>query len=542
LFAEATERYLQNKRAWNTLPDGIGQSQSLLERYCGDCEKVVISYSWSKSYARKLMTMAPWVDIYAKWFLKQASGSTVLKPLIYGSIGVALVAGHNLKYLLQRLNPKVKIIERYYPHHLTHAAFACWSSPYPDAACAVVDGFAESSSALFCELKNHRIYPLKGIRNSQASLGFFYAEVCRLCGFDPIWGEEWKVMGLAAYGRLDPTVYEQFQRILKVRGLQLTGLKLGEELQARQRLAGELPLQFADFAFTGQQFFSDIMSQWLRNLYSVMPIPQLVFGGGCALNSAYNGKITESTPFKQVFVPSAPGDDGTAVGAVWFAFHQDHPDFWPAAGSFSPYLGEPLSGHALQRMRDLGGLHTALVPGENLYKKVAQLISQGKIVGWVQGRAEFGPRALGNRSILADPRNPQIKETLNARVKFREEFRPFAPSILHEFGNNYFENYQESPYMERALRFRPGVTKLVPGAVHVDGTGRVQTVKKSWNEPFYRLLEEFRALTNTPMLVNTSFNIMGKPIIHSLEDALALFFTTGLDALVVEDQLLLKSS
>jgi carbamoyltransferase len=168
------------------------------------------------------------------------------------------------------------------------------------------------------------------------------------------------------------------------------------------------------------------------------------------------------------------------------------------------------------------------------------LLSQGKIVGWVQGRAEFGPRALGNRSILADPRSHTIKDQINSRVKFREEFRPFAPSILHEFGHQYFEDYQESPYMERTLRFRRSVLERVPGVVHVDHTGRLQTVKKEWNERYYNLLDECYKLTGVPILSNTSFNIMGKPIIHTLEDAVAVFYTSGLDALVIDNLLIEK--
>lgn len=170
----------------------------------------------------------------------------------------------------------------------------------------------------------------------------------------------------------------------------------------------------------------------------------------------------------------------------------------------------------------------------------AEALASGAIVGWVQGRAEFGPRALGNRSILADPRDPAMKDRINALVKFREEYRPFAPAILDRYGDEYFEDYQESPYMERALRFRKEVADRVPAVVHADGTGRVQTVKREWNERFYELIAAFYGLTGIPLVLNTSFNIMGKPIIHSVEDALGLFYTTGMDVLVIEDYLLEK--
>jgi carbamoyltransferase len=180
------------------------------------------------------------------------------------------------------------------------------------------------------------------------------------------------------------------------------------------------------------------------------------------------------------------------------------------------------------------------LPGK-VHEKAARLLAEGKIIGWVQGRAEFGPRALGNRSILADPRHADMKERINAAVKFREEFRPFAPSILHEHGDEYFLDYRESPYMERTLVFRGEVRERVPAVVHVDGTGRLQTVKREWNERFYELISAFHRITGVPLVLNTSFNIMGKPIIHSVEDAVATFYTTGLDALVIGDCLIEKS-
>jgi carbamoyltransferase len=181
------------------------------------------------------------------------------------------------------------------------------------------------------------------------------------------------------------------------------------------------------------------------------------------------------------------------------------------------------------------------VKQDDIFQATAKLIAEGKIVGWVQGRAEFGPRALGNRSILADPRQLNIKDKINALVKFREEFRPFAPSILHEFGPTYFDNYQETPYMERALKFKEEVKHQIPGVVHIDGTGRLQSVRYDYNPKYYNLIKAFHELTGIPILLNTSFNVMGKPIIHSIEDAIAVFMTSGLDVLVIEDKMFVKN-
>jgi carbamoyltransferase len=181
------------------------------------------------------------------------------------------------------------------------------------------------------------------------------------------------------------------------------------------------------------------------------------------------------------------------------------------------------------------------LPG-TIHQETARLLAEGQLVGWVQGRAEFGPRALGNRSILADPRPPDMKDRINLRVKFREEFRPFAPSILDEFGDEYFESYQVSPYMERTLTFKESAREKVPAIVHVNRTGRLQSVRREWNEAYYELIYAFYQLTGVPMLLNTSFNVMGKPIMHSVEDAIGLFYTTGLDALAIEDYLIEKVS
>jgi carbamoyltransferase len=200
-----------------------------------------------------------------------------------------------------------------------------------------------------------------------------------------------------------------------------------------------------------------------------------------------------------------------------------------------------MQGRGLSRLLQFSGLEVATLDEAALCSTVAALLAAGHIVGWVQGRAEFGPRALGNRSILADPRSPDVKERINALVKFREEFRPFAPSILAEHGPAYFENFQASPYMERTLRFRDDVLARVPGVVHVDLTGRLQTVTRDENPRYHALIGAFHAITGVPILLNTSFNVMGKPIAHGVEDAISVFYTSGIDVLVIEDHLIAKA-
>jgi carbamoyltransferase len=216
--------------------------------------------------------------------------------------------------------------------------------------------------------------------------------------------------------------------------------------------------------------------------------------------------------------------------------------FYPSPES-SPYLGSEMDLKKLQEILGHGGIYYDYLPErEDLIEKVATLLSHGKIIGWVQGKAEFGPRALGNRSILADPRDPGMKEKINSRIKFREFYRPLAPALCEEDGPLFFENYQHSPYMERTLEFKKGMRPWIPAVVHEDGTGRLQTVSKDRNHLFYDLLQSFKMKTDVGVLVNTSLNVMGRPIVHSVEDALTTFFTTGLDYLVIGNYIIKKSN
>jgi carbamoyltransferase len=299
-------------------------------------------------------------------------------------------------------------------------------------------------------------------------------------------------------------------------------------------------MEYADFAATAQYVFTEIVHEWLKNIYDLHISDNLILSGGCALNSSTNGTIMENTPFKELFVASAPADDGNSIGAAYQAFYEYNPYIKRHDGVLSPFLGSSLRSSSLARLRKYCGFQSQELDDETLFTAVATALSEGKIVGWVQGRSEFGPRALGNRSILADPRSMGVKERINAEVKFREEFRPFAPSILHEYGDEYFEHYQFSPYMERTLRFKESVKARVPGVVHVDGTGRLQSVTRKINPRYYNLIKAFHDITGVPVVLNTSFNVMGKPIIHSVEDAVGVFQTSGLDLLVIENTVFVK--
>jgi carbamoyltransferase len=555
VFAEATERYVQNKRAWNCVPDDIIRIEKLLSTYCDRDAELVIATTWStKLFGTSLLGKFARSIIVSILERKRRRSLPRDLDAVMANLWSGLIASHqhtgsNLALRWITNHHDGTAIKRCYEHHLTHAMAACSSSPFDEALCAVIDGYGEGSSAGFFSYRNGALEKLR-VQSSEASLGFWYAELCQMCGFDPVKGEEWKVMGLAGYGKFNEELYRILRSHIKVDEYRLVygspgRLSLREtslKLKELSLSAADSPLNAADLAYTGQYVFCEIITELLTNLRRRNTSSNLVLAGGCALNSACNGVITERTPFRNLYVFMAPADDGNAVGAALLGFYEDHGPAKARAMVRSPYLGEPMSEDTLDNLKKYSSLKNTLPKGKQVHERAAELLAAGKIIGWVQGRAEFGPRALGNRSILADPRPPNVKEVLNARVKFREEFRPFAPAILHEFGSEYFENYQESPYMDRTLRFKKEVMDRVPGVVHVDGTGRLQTVKYEWNEKYYNLISAFRAITGIPIVLNTSLNIMGKPIIHSVEDAVALYFTTGLDALIVEDLVLEKDA
>lgn len=549
VFAEAAERCLQSKRGLNCPPDPLLHITSWLKRYCDPKAEWVIAYNWSirrpwYEYTSRLLGYFSPQGLIAKGYRDRATFLEKYKlfHMLACQNASLPLGGVNLVRQASEHFPNTPLSFRHFNHHDCHAALACFSSPFTEAACLILDSYGERGAvAAYC----YRDGVLKPIclERGIASLGFFYMWLTELCGFDWLAGEEWKVMGLAAYGQVDPALLQKLRKMLWVEGLKLRQdlcaiLEAVPELEARRRKPEEPALLAADLARTGQEFFTELVCQLASNLHAQVPCPNLVLSGGCALNSSCNGKLLERTPFQALHVPYAPADDGTALGAALLAWCQDHPGK-PPPRCHLPYLGSALDKAQLERLARFGGFKNYCLT-QGLEETVAALLAKGYLVGWIQGRAEFGPRALGNRSILADPRDPEMKPKLNSQVKFREEFRPFAPAILDELGPEFFENYQTSPYMERALRFKPEAASKVPAVVHVDGTGRVQSVRRDWNPRFYRLLEAFYRLTGVPVLLNTSFNRMGKPILHSVEDAAAIFATCGLDVLVLEDYLFLK--
>ena len=552
LFAEATERFLQYKRAVNCEPDTVTRMPDLLKEYLEPDAEVVVATTWSEQYTDFLDRSAGVGQFDVAEITKlPAELNRSLTPIkseraLISQLHLAQRrAGLGILIGLERAFGHTNLSLRRYLHHQTHAALGCYSAPFDDCACLVVDGMGETGSMAIFQYKDGQLEEIRRHRGRE-SLGFMFGLLTDICGFDQSRGEEWKLMGLAPYGTRDPDMFALLQNLYTFKRGQLkfadeeTIRNTVKQVQSRIHIEDSNSLEAKDFAKTSQDIFEAIMAEVLADVEARDLSKNLVLAGGCALNSSFNGKVVGRTGFDHVYVPSAPADDGNALGAALLAFHEDNPQADKTPKFLSPYLGTAIKTEPVERIVEMGwGGKIRHLPG-SIAQETAKLLADGALIGWVQGRAEFGPRALGNRSILADARPADAKDKINAKVKYREAFRPFAPSILDEYGPDWFEDYQSSPYMERTLRFKEDKRALVPAVVHADDTGRLQSVRRDWNEKYYDLISAFNDLTGVPLVLNTSFNIMGKPILHTAEDAIQMLHTTGLDAVIIEDWLLEK--
>lgn len=448
--------------------------------------------------------------------------------------------------------PPLKIY--YVNHHRAHAS-SFFLSPFERAAILSVDAFGEKQCVVFAEGEDNQLKTL-GSQDFPHSLGAFYSTMTEFLGFTPQ-SDEWKLMGASAYG--DPRRYYK-----KLRALFLLSEEGGFQLDLRYfnhyqfprinrytpQLIDRLGLQpsafhqpltqdYYDLAAAAQRVTEEIYFHLLNQLYSKTMLDRLVLSGGVALNSVANGKILENTPFKEVFISSAPDDSGNSLGAAYYTYHQVLKK--PRAEAMSSNFYGPGFTDA-EILNDLKKFQIDPTLLENPAHRAAALIASGKIVGWFQGRLEFGDRALGHRSILADPRCAGIKDKINRAVKYREAFRPFAPSILLEYLDEYFLNASPTPFMEKVFPIQPPKRDSIPAVTHVDGTGRLQTVGKKENALFYELIDEFRKLTGIPLILNTSFNLNGEPIVCSPKDAIRTFYSSGLDALIMGNCLMTKKT
>jgi carbamoyltransferase len=462
-------------------------------------------------------------------------------------------------------------------HHLAHLSSAFHVSPFEEAVAVSVDGFGDFSSAAWGVGRGTDI-AVEGRVHFPHSLGIFYQALTQFLGF-PHYGDEYKVMGLAPYG--EPKYLDAMRQIVHLQSDGSFRLNLKYFRHHREKIAyewdngipafGELfspalagllgparskddPLEqkHKDLARSVQAMYEEAFFHLLNTLHARHRLDAVTVAGGCGMNSVANGKIALKTPFKQVYVQSAAGDAGGAIGAaysVWFGecpplpsgergrgegqatsrFHMDHANWGP---QFSDaVIGELLTGKSAE-LRAQGCMVERIDDEGELCRRTATAIADGQVIGWFQGRLEWGPRALGNRSILGDPRRADMKDILNLKIKRRESFRPFAPSVLREAVAEWFEQDADVPFMMQVFQIRAEQRPRIPAVTHVDGSGRLQTVNADTNPRYHRLISAFREQTGVPMVLNTSFN-ENEPVVCRPEEALDCFLRTKMDVLVL---------
>jgi carbamoyltransferase len=471
-------------------------------------------------------------------------------------------------------------------HHLAHLGSAYLVSPFSEAVALSVDGFGDFASAAWAVCRNDAI-EVEGKVHFPHSLGIFYQALTQYLGF-PRYGDEYKVMGLAPYGK--PLYLEEMRRIVRLEEDGSFALNLAYFRHHREKIdyqwsggepgvgalfsaalidllgparakSEELTQRHRDIARSVQAMYEEAFFHMLRGLHRCHGLDSVALAGGCAMNSVANGKIRANTPFKQVYVQSAAGDAGGAIGAAFVVsgrlgaprnaqarrppspleggkvcrpYVMDHAYYGPAYSR--EQIAALLAYHAQELDR---AVFTVAEIGDEqeLCTQVAGAIANGQVIGWFQGRMEWGPRALGNRSILGDPRRADMKDILNLKIKRRESFRPFAPSILREAVADWFETDDDVPFMMQVHQIREAQRARIPAVTHVDGSGRLQTVYRQTNPRYHRLIEAFHAITGVPLVLNTSFN-ENEPVVCTPGEALNCFLRTRMDVLVLGDFLI----
>lgn len=473
-------------------------------------------------------------------------------------------------------------------HHLAHMASAFLVSPFKEAVAVSIDGFGDFASAAWGAGRGTNL-TLDGRVSFPHSLGAFYQAITQHLGF-PHYGDEYKVMGLAPYG--EPRFLNLMRRIVQLHDDGSFALDLTFFRHHREKIAYEwsggaprvgtlfspaleellgpargkdepLTQRHHDIARSAQAMYEEAFFHLLGKLHARYRRDDLALAGGCAMNSVANGKVKLRSPFKRVYIQSAAGDAGGAIGAAILMWHgiakrSEDAGPWPSALAGDARTGRRVMDHAYlgpgtngqeiealieQRSAELGAqgcVVSSIADEGELCRRTAEAISQEQVVGWFQGRMEWGPRALGNRSIVCDPRRADMKDILNLKIKRRESFRPFAPSILREHVGEWFEVEDDVPFMMQVFQIRAEKRALIPAVTHVDGSGRLQTVHRHTNPRYWQLIEAFRHLTGVPIVLNTSFN-ENEPVVCRPEEALDCFLRTKIDMLVLGDWVMTRS-
>jgi carbamoyltransferase len=501
------------------------------------------------------------------------------KANLLAKVGYVLASRPSLRMLLSRLRYRKQVANiaedigalpgrpfagavEYVEHHFAHLASAFYASPFPAAAVASVDGFGDFASTAWGSGEGSAL-SLDGRVLFPHSLGIFYQAMTQYLGF-PHYGDEYKLMGLAAYG--NPSCRGEVSKLLSFRDDGTFALNLKYFRHHREDIAYEWPGgspvcgalysealaddlgpprnpdapiadRHRDLAWATQAAYEDAFFHFLNTLSRKYDHTSIALAGGCAYNSVANGKILSRTPFKRSYLQSAAGDAGGAIGAAYAVWHRSgartsemtHAYWGPSFDSSE--LGNLL----IDKRAEIEGQGCdvrRVADEKELVETTARAIADGKVVGWFQGRMEWGPRALGNRSILGDPRRADMKDLLNLKIKRRESFRPFAPSVLREAVSEWFERDEDVPFMLQVLPIRAERRSQIPAVTHVDGTGRLQSVDRAANPRYHALIEAFYRLTGVPMVLNTSFN-ENEPVVCRPEEALDCFLRTKMDVLVL---------
>ena len=441
-------------------------------------------------------------------------------------------------------------------HHRSHLASAFFASPFEEAALLSIDGSGDFTTTMIGIGKGNKIEVLGSV-DFPHSAGIFYSAFTQLLGF-PHYGDEYKVMGLAPYG--EPKYVDQLKEVLQFTddGLFKLNLKffrsgksgivsygedhvpvvaplyadlMIEKFGAVRKKDEPLSQYHKDMAASVQRITEELIFHILNHLQKRTGLKNICIAGGVAQNSVANGKITRMTDFANVYIPSAGHDAGISMGAALWVHNEvlKQPRSKPI---WSAYTGAQFSNDEIAAYLNSRNIEFSYYDDEGLYERVADRLVNAGVIGWFQGRAEFGPRALGARSILADPRRNDAKDLLNAKIKRRESFRPFAPSILKEYVDEYFEVNDVVPFMEKVFPVRKEKQSIIPAVTHADGTGRLQSVDKEVSPRYYNLIDKFRQKTGVPILLNTSFN-ENEPIVNSPENALDCYLRTQMDMLVM---------
>jgi carbamoyltransferase len=443
-------------------------------------------------------------------------------------------------------------------HHLSHAAHTFFTSPYDEAAVLTVDGVGEWTTTSYGTAYDDSIKLIHDIRWPH-SLGLFYSAFTYFLGFQVNEGE-YKLMGLSSYGKPrfydlildnlidvknDGSIHLNMKYFAFTYDKVMTNKQFSDLFGISPRTEdGKTEQIHYDIGASAQKVLEDVLLKMANHIHKATGMNNLCLGGGVALNGVANYRILKEGPFENIHIPPSPGDAGSSVGAAQYLYHIHHKNKKPVDSDPSKKISENVyvgPSYTDEEVRQF--LETKHVPYEihdrnSLLQKTAKLISEGNVVGWYQGRMEWGPRALGNRSILADPRRAEMKDVLNEKIKHRESFRPFAPSILEEYASEYFDITISSPYMLMVAPVKQ--PDKIPAVTHVDGTGRLQTVSKKVNSLYYDLISEFYKITGVPVLINTSMNVKGEPIVNTPEQAYNMIIKTEMDSIALGNYLVFR--